>query len=294
MLPSRYRAEWLTEGVRELLTEVARDAGGTGDPAIVYHRREVLVLRVGKIVVKSHHTGSSSLAERLAVAAAHPDLLLAPLSGVRELRGRLVTAWPAGEPVDPGDPEDAPWEEAARLLAALHARPLPDGLPRQGAPARVHEVLSRPLPEDHPATAVVRRPYASLPPVLEEGDGGHLVHGDFHLGQLVRHEGAWRLIDVDDLGRGDPVWDLARPAALFCAGVLPESVWSRFLGAYLEHGGVDLGPDPWRRLDIPARALAIQTAARCVSHAVDGKRPLDPYETALIDTCDRIGSLASR
>ncbi|WP_344451522.1 phosphotransferase [Actinocorallia aurantiaca] len=277
--------------MRELLFEVARDAGGVGDPVILYHRTDVLVVRVGEVVVKSHRP-AADLAARLAVASSHPDLLLAPLAGPQEIEGRTVSVWPAGETVDPADPEKAPWEEAARLLADLHARPLPPGLPEQGAPAKVREVLSRPLPEEHPATAPVRRAYASLPPFPEPARPPRLVHGDFHLGQLVRYDGTWRLIDLDDLGRGDPVWDLARPAALFAAGVLQPEAWSRFLGAYREHGGIDLGEDPWEKLDIPARALAIQTAARCVSHAVDENRLLDPYESALIDTCDRIGGLA--
>lgn len=278
--------------MREVLTEVARDAGGTGDPAIVYQRRDVLVVRVGEVVAKSHQDGATDLQARVAVAAAHPDLLLAPLGPVRRISGRLVSVWPAGQPVDPAAPADVPWEEAARLLAELHARPLPPGLPRQRAPIRVHEVLARDLPADHPATPVVRRAYARLPPVLEPEGPARLVHGDFHLGQLVRHDGAWRLIDLDDLGRGDPVWDLARPAAFFASGVLDPAIWTRFLDAYREHGGTAVTGDPWRGLDIPARALAIQTAARCVSHAVDENRRLDEYESALIATCDRIGSLA--
>ncbi len=281
--------------MREVLTEVARDAGGVGDPALLYQRRDVLVVRVGEVVVKSHRSGTTDLPARVAVASAHSDLLLAPLAPVREISGCLVSVWPAGRPVDPADPASVPWEEAARLLAELHARPPLPGLPRQRAPIRVHEVLARDLPEDHPATPAVRRAYACLPPVLEPDGRDRIVHGDFHLGQLVRYDGAWRLIDLDDLGRGDPVWDLARPAAFFASGVLDPVIWSRFLDAYREHGGsaLDGDPgDPWDRLDIPARALAIQTAARCVSHAVDENRQLDAYESALIATCDRIGSLA--
>jgi predicted trehalose synthase len=42
-----------------------------------------------------------------------------------------------------------------------------------------------------------------------------LVHGDWHLGQLGRRGEHWVLIDVDDLGVGDPAWDLARPAGFW-------------------------------------------------------------------------------
>ncbi|WP_460363069.1 phosphotransferase family protein [Actinocorallia lasiicapitis] len=250
------------------------------------------------MIVKSHHPETQDLAERLAVAAAHPSLFLTPLAPVKFLGGRLVSVWPLGEPVDPADPVGAPWEEGGRLLAALHRITPPPGLPRQGAPAKVRQIVFDRLAENpaalaHPAAKVVRRAFAALPDVLEPPGGTRLVHGDWHLGQLVRRDGAWKLIDLDDLGTGDPAWDLARPAALYAAGILPPEVWSRFLHSYLDAGGpaIPPGTDPWQVLDLPAKALAIQTAARGVSHAVEGDRNLDAYETALIDTCDRIGGV---
>ncbi|WP_246053141.1 phosphotransferase family protein [Actinocorallia herbida] len=273
----------------EQLTALARESGGTGEAAVLYARGDVLVVRVGGVVAKAHRAETTDLPARAAVAAGHPGLLLPPIRVPDPVDGRTVSVWPAGEPVDPADPFGAPWEEAGRLLARLHALPVPAGLPPQGAPLRVREVLTRPLP-DSPAARTILRAYATLPDVLEAPGTARLVHGDFHLGQLVRCGGGWRLIDIDDLGHGDPVWDLARPAALFAAGVLPDEVWSRFLHAYLSAGGTDLGPDPWARLDIPAQALAIQTAARCVSKAVDEGRTLNEYETTLIDACDRISS----
>src|SRR6185503_10428733 len=93
-----------------------------------------------------------------------------------------------------------------------------------------------------------------------------LVHGDFHLGQLVRHAGRWRLIDVDDLGTGDPAWDLARPAAWFAAGVLDPAGWAALLAGYRAAGGPAVPPDgdPWPVLDPFARALTVQTAALAV------------------------------
>ncbi|GAA3217599.1 aminoglycoside phosphotransferase family protein [Actinocorallia longicatena] len=279
--------------MKELLTVVARAAGGLGEPAVVYEHRDVLVIKVGEVIVKSHHPATRDLEARLAVAAAHPGILLRPLGPLQTINGHRVSSWPLGEPVDPGDPARAPWEEGGRLLAALHSVPPPPGLPRQGAPDKVREIVLTRLETGHPAAKTVRRAFDALPAVLEVPGRNRVVHGDWHLGQLVRHAGGWRLIDLDDLGVGDPVWDLARPAALFAAGILPPEVWSRFLHSYQEAGGVALPPgtDPWELLDLPAKALAIQTAARCVSHAVEEDRSLDAYETALIDTCDRIGGL---
>ncbi|MEO5873805.1 MAG: phosphotransferase, partial [Streptosporangiaceae bacterium] len=272
--------------MKEQLTEIARTAGGRGEPIILYDRHDVMVIQVGGVVAKSHGPRTTDLAVRLRVARALPDILLAPFGPPQALGTEQASLWPAGEPVDPGDPDAAPWEEGARLLAALHAAPLAahGPLPRQGAPARVCEVMTR-LPADHPASPVVRRAFAALPDPLETVGVPRLVHGDFHLGQLVRHEDAWRLIDVDELGWGDPTWDLARPAGLFAAGVISAGVFSRFVAAYREAGGpaIPAEGDLWEALDIPAKALAIQTAARCVSHAVEENRPLDELETALID-----------
>ncbi|MFD8691825.1 hypothetical protein [Streptomyces sp. NPDC059651] len=139
---------------------------GCPPPAVLADRADGTVVRCGSVVAKAHaaDTDTAALSVRLGLAA-DPGLagvLLAPLpvrpgaepdglgvepdglgvgpdgSGVEpdgsgaaspyltELHGRPVTLWPYGEPVDPGDPDDAPWEEAAVLLARLHrVRPVP-------------------------------------------------------------------------------------------------------------------------------------------------------------------------
>lgn len=241
-------------------------------PAVLADRSDGTVVRCGPVVAKAHAAGTdtAALSVRLGLAA-DPGLagiLLTPLvvqpaagpavSGaaspyLTELHGRPVTLWPHGEPVDPGDPDTAPWEEAAVLLARLHrARPAPCQpgpgpgpgpgapdvratplvLPAMRGPAKAALAVARmraARPGD-PATAPVLAAWRGLPPwVRDEAPApAHrapaLCHGDLHLGQLVRHpapHGAWLLIDVDDSGPGDPAWDLARPAAWYAAGLLP-------------------------------------------------------------------------
>ncbi|MER0243338.1 hypothetical protein AAHZ94_15210, partial [Streptomyces sp. HSW2009] len=154
-----------------------------------------------------------------------------------------------------------------------------------------------------------------------------LCHGDLHLGQLVRlaapdapagpthpthgptltapadptvpADGAgaagagWLLIDVDDLGTGDPAWDLARPAAWFATGLLDPDEWSRLLDSYRAAGGPAVGPagDPWPHLDVPARALTVQSAALGLAKAASAARPPDPAEEAMVAACARMVGL---
>jgi aminoglycoside phosphotransferase (APT) family kinase protein len=350
----------LDPGLLAGLAAIAGSVGGDGSPEVLSERPDGVVIRAGGVVVKAHAAGTdpAALASRLRVAAsaAATGVLLAPLpipaaaapvpgavtpagTLLAASGGRLVTAWPAGEPVDPDDRDAAPWEQAARLLARLHD-PAPavaagQSLPPAGGPARVARAMARLGAADGPAARAVRAAFALLPPWVRDPapaaprpDGaiesrsrtpgvrvrrpatphrdpaqrrymtGSLTHGDWHLGQVVRVPGArgWLLIDVDDLGVGDPAWDLARPAAWFAAGLLPAEVWARFLSAYRAAGGAALPPagDPWPALDLPARALAVQSAALAVAAAARTDRPLDEIETALVDACRRIVDLAGR
>ena len=296
-----------TGGLVAGLAEIgAAEAGPGHEPVVLYDRHGVLVVRVGHVVVKAHQPdrgGGPPLEARMRVAGALPDLLLPALGPPRSLAGRVVTLWPYGEPVapDPG-PGALPWEDGARLLARLHTTPPPEGTPAWGRPERVARLVGE-LDGGTPAEREILRAFATLPawirgeaPLPEERGGfRRLLHGDWHLGQMVRVEGTWRLIDVEDLGTGDPAWDLARPAALYSAGLLAHDDWARFLGAYRAFQGpaVPAEGDPWEVLDVPARTLVIQIAATCVKSARRAGRPLDGPEEALVDTCSRISSVRS-
>ncbi|WP_251051620.1 phosphotransferase [Streptomyces sp. ISL-86] len=215
----------------------------------------------------------------------------------------------------PGSARPGPGERAAALgLAFPGPGPRPGELVAvapaegQGGGGRDREVApssgAGSVEAGHPTVAdaeVVRAAARTLPAWArgEAGppDGGVLCHGDLHLGQLVRFpapEGAWRLIDVDDLGIGTPAWDLARPAAWYAAGILDTGTWLRFLDAYRAAGGPAAGPpgsDPWPELDLAARALTVQTAALALAKAATERRRLDDVERLMMDACTRIATL---
>ncbi|TWP46350.1 phosphotransferase [Lentzea tibetensis] len=264
----------------DLVAAMAALTGSDAEPEVLGTHDDVVVVRVGDVVAKAHALGTDAgpLTERMRIAGSLPGVMLPPIapSPVR-VGDRLVTVWPHGTPVSQADPDAAPWEESAALLARLHATPC-DG-PVSTAPDRILRAVHE-LPPDAPGADVVLRAFATLPPL--DLPGRALIHGDYHLGQLV-HRGEWLLIDVDDLGVGAPAWDLARPAALFAAGILPGDLWTRFLDAYLSAGGTGLPGEPWAVLDVPARAFVVQMAARAIVMRTEA-------QDALVEACDRIVS----
>ncbi|WP_427923612.1 phosphotransferase family protein [Streptomyces sp. cg40] len=276
-----------------------------GATATLTDRPDGTVVRHAATVAKAHapHTNPTDLTARLKTAAHLPGILLPPLDPTPvTLHDRQVTFWPYGTPVDPDDPDAAPWEAAATLLARLHRTPAPTRLPPMRGPLKAVRAITR-LREavgGHPAVASVLHAWCLLPAWARaeapQPDTTTLCHGDLHLGQLVRYpspNGPWLLIDVDDLGVGVPGWDLARPAAWYACGLLPPDEWTRFLAAYRAAGGpaVPADGDPWPALDVPARALTVQTAALAIVKAVTAGRPLDEVEEAVVDACVRMGSV---
>jgi hypothetical protein len=242
-----------------------------------------LVVRAGTVVAKQHADavphGTLLLADRLR------EVFVPPLAaGV--LGGRPVSLWPLGVPVREADLHSpGPWASAGTLLARLHREPVPAGFGPCGAPARVERALGQlaAAPSSGGPRAKIIRDAVSTA-VLPVDHPTTLVHGDFHLGQVVRHGGGRRLIDIDGVGLGDPAWDLARMAAWYLAGVIPGEAFTVFLMSYTAAGGPALAPgaDPWPVLDPYARLLTAQTAARAVA-----KADLDTAES-FVAACHRM------
>jgi len=236
------------------------------------------IIVVGDVVTKLHRpdTDPQALATRLRIAA-RLDCLLSPLSIEPQRVGiRWCTRWPRVETVPPD--LDAPWAEAARLLVRLHTHTLDVPL-EHGGRQRLQRALDG-LP-DTTAAVTIRRAAAGLPGDMWRTVRKTLVHGDWHLGQMGRLNGRWLLIDVDDLGAGDPAWDLARPAGFWAAGLLADTDWATFLDAYRQAGGpaVPASGDPWPVLDPFARAAVIHAAAGSVD---------DEAGTLLLEACARM------
>lgn len=238
----------------------------------------------------------------------------APWKAAGRLLARLHTApLPApGEPTDHLAPRGCPARNhPPGVRAQVAPRHRPARLPPMRGPAKAARALARMrrVPGDAHAAAAraVEQAWLALPAWCRAEEPpphtGTLCHGDFHLGQLVRYPqpaGEWHLIDVDDLGLGDPAWDLARPACWFATGLLPAADWECFLGGYvgtLRATGAGEGlaaDDPWPRLDAPARALTVQSAALSLAKAREAGRALDEAEEACVAACTRIAALAVR
>ena len=281
----------------DVVTGAARLLDGT--PERVWATASGAVLAVlGDVVVKVHPAGTDTadLGARVATAdrpalrgivarPCRPDVV--PVGD----DARPATLWPRLDVLAPDSPT-APWQEAAVLLAALHRTPA-GALPPHGAPDRLRRAVARVDGLDDAASRAVQ---AAGRRVLADVDRlpatrRHLVHGDWHLGQLGRDAaGRWLLLDLDDLGTGDPAWDLGRPAGFHAAGLLADDVWTTFLAAYRTAGGpgVPAHGDPWPVLDVPARAEVVVAAARAVVRVLDGLEPWDDDAEALVAACDRM------
>ncbi|MDR1767523.1 MAG: aminoglycoside phosphotransferase family protein [Propionibacteriaceae bacterium] len=240
------------------LVEWVRKVAGSHDPRVtastpVYpmrtpdvltrpvHPRATRVYLCGGVAVRVHAEGTRGidLARRLD-AIETPDLdnhWLHPLSrGLLRAPGGLYgTMWPRATLVS--TIEAAPWLDAGRLLGRLHtARIVPD-LPRHGGVVRFRQALERAGAE--PELRWLADVGERLRPQLAATSRRALVHGHWHLGHLGHPllSKRWRLLDPDDLGLGDPLWDLGLPAGYRLAGLFDDDAWDDFTTGYRQAGG---------------------------------------------------------
>lgn len=279
---------------RVWLADLAAAFGGTADVVPVESPSGALIGYAGPVVIKVHHprTDTRRLAARLR-AAADPrlgDLLVTPLSTVvhRTPDGRSATVWPRVAVLHVSDDEH-PWAAVGALLARLHQvdHESIGGLTAIRPAARLERALRR-IQETSYESLLHRVGSAVLTELAAATPRRHLVHGDWHLGQAGRLPGErLRLLDVDDLGVGDPAWDLARPAGFWAVGLLDDPSWEAFLTAYRRARGPAVPPDgdPWPRLELPARAAVAVAACRAVSQPRAGE---EETTEALLAACARM------
>lgn len=227
-------------------------------------------------VIKHHRPGTRADELRRRVELWPADVGLAPVL-VDLSSDPPRTRWPRVSTVDPGD---VPWAEAGRLLGRLH-RAAPEDAPRHGWAGRLGRAVER---AGQPWLAGLGR--RLLDEVAAREEPGWLIHGDFHLGQMGWHRGRWCLLDPDDLGAGDPAWDLARMGGFWAAGLLPGAQWRAVVDGYRATACTPLArmENPWEALDLPARVAVYVAASRSETH--DG-----PTASALLTACRRMAHL---
>ena len=243
------------------------------------------------VIVKLHGvaTDAGRLQRRLhAIGAPDMDrlwiqpLVYAPLQAPGD---QLATVWPRVTVLATID--RPPWTDAAALLARLHRMPIDGAPPRLGGHSRLSRAIAWLEQSGHDDLHWLVDLGNDLAEPLAQPTRTTLAHGDFHLGQLGHTplRRSWKLLDIDDLGVGDPAWDLARPAGFWVAGLLDDESWHEFLGAYREDGGTAVPPDgdPWPALDLPTRAALLVAAVQALRSPHGG----DTAET-LLRACRRM------
>ncbi len=224
-----------------------------------------------------------------------------------------ISYWPEAERISPDKLTNAFWSEIGALLAKLHSTPIKNSNLRFPTElfsnfTQVNEKIANSFaycsvnPKHKKHLKKINQAWISI---LTHKNFHKVVkdirlrpkvwsHGDFHLGQIVfiKSHGTTtaRFIDFDTFCCSIPEWDLARPAALFAAGILPAHLWNSFIVSYAgDKFNHKLNENKlWSKLDIPAKVMTVNLATIAVNRATLTDENLEDSELQLIETCKAI------
>lgn len=203
-----------------------------------------------------------------------------PVHGI--LWTREVAGWPLLDTLRTGDPAsiDRTARQTARSLAALHSsvsvpqlrRVQPGDVAVEAAKKARKIARAQPQHDD-----AVRR----LGDLVTEGldvptDDARPHHGDYHVGQLLDTRDGLVLLDLDEMGVGDPAVDLAELAVDLLLRGLPPGTARRFLEVVGSSYGVAGGVLP--TVGVLRGYAAAELLNRCYRHL---RSPLPGWEADL-------------
>jgi hypothetical protein len=247
-------------------------------------RRE-LSLHVRVESPSSYRTGLDILASVGAAIPSDAGWFVPGTYGAVQERWLTAREWVDGVGLDTCLTDDGPFESAGAALASLHGTTIDLGRARtRFGPAEIARLaldLTELVPVDN-------RRIRTLAVGLVERAGflsdpcASLVHGDFHLGQMILTDNGLAMVDLDRAGSGHPLCDVGSFLAHLEELRAPEDRAAAFLKGYASASGSY--PDP--------EELRVATAVALFRRSVFPFRGLSPAWPDQIRNClDRVDDL---
>jgi hypothetical protein len=213
--------------------------------------------------VESRETCRKGLDKLAAIGAAVPERAswrIPRARGAVDERSLTVRDWVEGSCLQDCLADDGPFEDAGAALADLHSLDVDIG---PGMSRLAGDELTE-------LGLFLSKPVAAV------------VHGDFHLGQVVRAPDGTAMIDLDRAGSGHPLGDVGSFLAHLGELGAPVDRWGAFLDGYACRAGSMPDPDKVR----------IATAAALFRRSVLPFRELVPaWPEQIRRRLERVGAL---